>query len=436
MEKIMLLEFKAKNYKSFKDEFTFSLIPNEKINDLPYSILKKRIGRKIYKGLSSAVIYGANASGKSNIISAIHAFQQIILRGNIENAKVQDPDTAAYQLDMVPNCSIKEAEPVFFSINFITNNLHIQYELETNLSIFSDEKSENRKILNEKLIIDNETIFKRNDTIQDINIGSLTRFFDNKFNDVSEQANILAQKNLSNQELFLTNGFKNIYSKKLVEIIIDWIKNNLVVLYQVNKLSSIPNIKLDKNEIVIDKFINDVGKIIGINSDVLGYLKKDEKLQLCSIFEMASNKIALPIIFFESYGTIRFLNLFPALLNVLQIGGTLIIDEFDASLHPMILMNIIKIFHDEEINKNKAQLVFNTHNPIFLNSNFFRRDEIKFVEKDRNGFSIHYSLSDFNYSKPRNPEEYMNNYFISKYGAIKDIDFSNIFREAINDPNT
>ena len=85
---------------------------------------------------------------------------------------------------------------------------------------------------------------------------------------------------------------------------------------------------------------------------------------------------------FESYGTIRFINEFPLVIQVLLNGGTLVMDEFDASIHPMALMNIINVFHNDGINKNYAQLIFNTHNPIFLDSSLLRRDEIKFVERE------------------------------------------------------
>ena len=96
-------------------------------------------------------------------------------------------------------------------------------------------------------------------------------------------------------------------------------------------------------------------------------------------------------------------------------------------------MNIINIFHNDEINKNQAQLIFNTHNPIFLDSSLLRRDEIKFVERDeRSGISIHYALSDFRTADGiRKGEDYMNNYFVSRYGAIKDIDFGPILERII-----
>ena len=110
-------------------------------------------------------------------------------------------------------------------------------------------------------------------------------------------------------------------------------------------------------------------------------------------------------------------------------------DELDSSIHPMIIMNIINVFHNDEININKAQLIFNTHNPIFLNSQIYRRDEIKFVEKNKQTkISTLYSLSDFktNGSTPvRNTTDYMRNYFINRYGAIEDVDFSDIFERFV-----
>ncbi len=119
----------------------------------------------------------------------------------------------------------------------------------------------------------------------------------------------------------------------------------------------------------------------------------------------------------------------------LKNGSTLVVDEFDASIHPMVLMNIIKIFHNDEINTKGAQLIFNTHNPIFLNSSLFRRDEIKFVERnEETNCSEVYSLSDFRTSGKygvRKTDDYMKNYFVNRYGAIKDVDLSDHFLNII-----
>ena len=195
-----------------------------------------------------------------------------------------------------------------------------------------------------------------------------------------------------------------------------------------------------KNTFYIEKTTNEAAKLFGISSNAIGYVVEgeDAKAKLFSIFRKVKNhkhKAVLAEIF-ESFGTLRFVNMFPIVIRALLTGGTLIVDEFDASIHPMALMNIINIFHNDGINKNQAQLVFNTHNPIFLNSNLFRRDEIKFVERDEVSHeSVLYSLSDFGTAGEkgvRKHEDYMKNYFVSRYGALRDIDFSPIFEEILS----
>lgn len=189
-----------------------------------------------------------------------------------------------------------------------------------------------------------------------------------------------------------------------------------------------------ENTVYIEKTLTEAAKEFGINSYALGYkaINDGNDVVLCSIFN--SNNIAIPAGAFESCGTIRFINEFPLVINALLNGGTLVMDEFDASIHSMALMNIISIFYNDEINKNHAQLIFNTHNPIFLDASLFRRDEIKFVERDdKTNGSIHYSLSDFKTANGvRKGEDYMNNYFVNIYGAIKDVDFSQILKDIIS----
>ena len=164
----------------------------------------------------------------------------------------------------------------------------------------------------------------------------------------------------------------------------------------------------------------------------MGYKPARDKEE-SELYSILTNNASIPAEVFESYGTIRFINEFPLVIYVLLNGGTLVMDEFDASIHPMALMNIIGIFHNDDINKNHAQLIFNTHNPIFLNSSLLRRDEIKFMERDEDtGESIHYALSDFKTADGiRKGEDYMNRYFVSRYGAIKDVDFSPILEHII-----
>lgn len=428
----MLLEFRFKNFKTFKEETVFSMTPAPKIKDLEYSVLESQIGKKIYKTLPTAVIYGPNASGKTNIISAIEVFKSIVLRGNIENGDFvfDSSNEATKTLELIPNLSSDKPQPVEFEIKFIENNTLYQYGIKIDLGVFL-EKEYNRQILGESLYINNEMIFERNASLS---IGDLSTIFNELVVAFEKSASDkMAQNNLNKKELFLTGLFKSLYSSKITNDITEWFRNKCKVFLRANMMVISPRGKIiDTKQAYNDLALNKALNRFGVLSNEIIFLRTDDNKRL-KPHSVLPNNIAFPVEIFESYGTERFVNLFPIICNVLRNGSTLIIDEFDASLHPMALMSIIGAFHNDEINKKGAQLIFNTQNPIFLNKNLFRRDEIKFVDRDDDtGISSHYSLSDFGTSGPngvRNTEDYMKNYFISRYGSIRDIDFSDIFKE-------
>ncbi|NLX93450.1 MAG: ATP-binding protein [Clostridiales bacterium] len=430
----MLLEFRTKNYKSFKDELVFSMTPAPKQTDLGYSILKQKIGSTEYKGLSTAVIYGPNASGKTNIIGAMDTFKDIILRGNIRNSEsVTSPNAASHLLELIPCCSSLKNEPIEFSIKFIENGLGFIYSLSIDVGGFLA-KDYSRKILAEGLTVNGKVIFSRGASVEFGDFGVIKGYLIDDFEKNIDGAQSIVNNSLNDEELFLLNGFKVIFSSKLVSIITEWLEKKFIVVYRADSIKLTQKYAEKKKEtIYIKKTLNEAAKVFGINSNAIGYFipKDASEAELYSLFEFGNNKAAVPAEYFESYGTMRFVNEFPLVINALLNGATLVIDEFDASIHPMALMSIINIFHNDDINKKNAQLVFNTHNPIFLNANLFRRDEIKFVERDdETHLSTHYSLSDFGTSGKsgvRKGEDYMNNYFVSRYGAIKDIDFSPLF---------
>jgi AAA15 family ATPase/GTPase len=438
----MLLEFRATNYKSFKDELVFSLVPTPKQKGLDYSVLKAQIEKKTYKGLCSAVIYGPNASGKTNIIGAMDTFKSIVLRGNIRNDDDKNiPNTAANTLELIPNNSNYDHTPVTFSIKFIEESILIEYGFTADLGNFL-EVDYPRKILAETLRINEELVFTRNGGLEIYSLERIQSSLVNAFEQNKESVIAIAKNNLNDEELFLLNGFKTMFSYKLVSLITNWLDNKFMVIYRADAMHLIRKFSDPKKKsIYIEKTLNEAAAYFGINSNALGYVIEGEsnEAKLCSLFKSTDKSTAIPAELFESLGTIRFVNLFPLVVNALLNGGTLVVDEFDASIHPMALMSIITIFHNDEINIHHAQLIFNTHNPIFLNANLFRRDEIKFVERDEDTHcSTHYSLSDFGTtgkSGVRKNEDYMKNYFVDRYGAIKDIDFTPIFESLLEVKN-
>lgn len=425
----MLLEFRVKNYKSFKEELIFSLTPVLKEEKLKYSILKEKIGEKEYNGLSTSVIYGPNASGKSNIIGAMDTFKRIILRGNIYNSQNRETSNiAAEMLELIPNNGFIEKFPISFFIKFIEKGLLIEYNISIDIGEFLESTDYERKIIEESLKINNFEIYNRKNGLEIKEINTIKDYLVNDFKENKDGITTIAKNNLNSEELFLMNGFKTMFSSKLVAIISEWLNNKFIIIYRADFLQA----SYTGNNVVddLENEINKVAEEFGRGSNKLKYYRneKSQRVMLYSILE--KNKKRIPAELFESYGTIRFINIFPFILKIFLNGGILVADEFDASIHPMALINIINIFHNNNINKNQAQLVFNTHNPIFLNGNLFREDEIKFVEKNDKNMSISYSLSDFERNEENEDyEDYMNNYFVDHYGAIKDIDFTPIFEE-------
>ena len=438
----MLLDFSVENYKSFLEKAQFSMTPAPKQHGLDYSILKEKVGRKNVKGLCSSVIYGPNASGKTNIIGAMDVLRAIVLRGNIRNAEEQNfPNKAVYNLELIPNNILDEVKPVVFKISFVDNSMKFDYELSISLGLFLDENYQ-RRVEGEKLFINDRLLFERTDKVRLGDHKNIGKYMTAQLRKNSDLISLLLNQSLTESELFLSNGFKLI-SPNILKTINDWFLEKFMVIYRADAVQLIRRFSdPQKKTAFIEKTTNEAARIFGINSNSVAYVAEEDngEARLCSVFEDKKDKTnskALLAEVFESFGTIRFINMFPLVLQAIKSGGTLVVDEFDASIHPMALMSIINIFHNDDINKRHAQLIFNTHNPIFLNSNIFRRDEIKFVEKnDDSLLSEIYSLSDFGTSGEngvRKGDDYMKNYFISQYGAIRDIDFSPIFESEISE---
>lgn len=437
----MLLEFRTKNYKSFVDETVFSMVAAPKQKGLDYSLLIEKIKGKNIKGLCSSIIYGPNAAGKTNIIGAMDTFRAIVLRGNIRNSEEKNtPNPAASTLELIPNNSVQGPEPVLFSIDFIENNLLIHYSISLDLGCFLDD-TYSRKVLKEELNVNGEIIFTRDESLSFGNLKNIKDYLVDTTYQNEKSVIEISKNSLNNEELFLTNGFKLIFSQNLVKMITEWFAKKFMAIYRADSIQLIKRfVDPQKQTVYVEKTTNNAARLFGINSNALGYVisDDDDDAKLCSIFQNVRNKkdAVMAAEIFESYGTIRFVNMFPLVIRAILTGGTLVVDEFDASIHPMALMSIINVFHNDDINIKHAQLIFNTHNPIFLNSNLFRRDEIKFVERDdATHSSIVYALSDFGTTGEkgvRKHEDYMKNYFISQYGAIKDIDFTPIFEELIS----
>ena len=436
----MLLEFRFQNYKSFHEEATFSMMAAPKQKGLDYSLFNIKNHGKDIKGLCSSVIYGSNAAGKTTVVGAMDSFRAIVLRGNIRDSEdISSPNHAASKLSLIPNNTLSSPEPVKFYIDFIVDKYRIQYALDMELGLFLDTQYP-RKIVSETLTVNGNRIFTRNHPNSITNIlnvkpsKDIAALISKAAKADNESSVMIALDGLDHEELFLTSGFKLIFSQALVKMITDWFSKHFIVVYRADAAHLERRFSNPKeNSVYFSDALYKAVNLFGVNANPIGYTTdKEAKSKLVSIINTGTNQTeVLPAEVFESYGTIRFINLFPLIVRALQTGATLVVDEFDASIHPIALMNILNLFHNDEINVNHAQLIFNTHNPIFLNSNLLRRDEIKFVERDpKDHASTLFALSDFGTAGEngvRKNDDYLKNYLANQYGGITDVDFSSVF---------
>lgn len=438
----MLLSFSCKNFKSFSKEAVLNMIPEKRLSELRYSILDENVnGRKI-SALSTSVIYGPNAAGKTSLINALSCFKRIVLRGNIRDAESDIlRDRVSNAMSFIPFAFSDTVEPVTFDISFSNGSHKFRYSLSMNLGGFLEKESK-RCIVFEQLEMDDKTIFTRTEReVEYLELKSIKDLLNvgYKQEETSEIRNTMS-KNLDSESLLLTSDFNSFCSKKIVNEIGRWFSTGLMVMNSADRTMMHSEDSVFGENAIIDIDINEIAKEAGIFGSDFAYVKdeKSHSVRLVSVLKKDEKKKSfkgLDSELIESAGTLHLISVMPAVIMALKRGATFIVDEFDASLHPMIVMNIISIFHNDEVNTKKAQLIFNTHNPIYLNSKLLRRDEIKFVERDKETKeSILYALSDFKANgsvSVRKTSDYMKNYFISRYGAIVDMDFTDIIKNCL-----
>lgn len=429
----MLLNYRFSNFRSFHEETSISMLAGLQ-RTLNENLIKKD-GNRI---LPSAVIYGANASGKSNIIMSLAVMKEIVLAGSLESN-----NSDLNNLEFYPFAHDENNNPMLFEVEFTNNNQHMIYNFEIQCTPF---KKEERKIISENLFIINNNknekirIFERNEKavsiMRDKKSLDLIKFDIELLDEIEKKIN----KNLDYTELFLSRAFKSIISNDLAELVIDFFRNKLVVvsdftLKKTNLTFSIEDMP-EKNFFLWNRILDGFVKNADFGPQNIAFKSNKSNndgmanMELVSIYKHNNQSIMIPSEIMESRGTLKLLDFAIPFEKIFSLGGTFVLDEFDAAIHPELIKGIISLFNDQDINTNGAQLIFTTHNPIYLNYKMFRRDQIKFVEKDKDTFtSVIYSLADFGSEEVRNDHNYLINYFKGNYGALPFIDFSRLLKD-------
>ncbi|MFL0352640.1 ATP/GTP-binding protein [Xanthomarina sp. GH4-25] len=425
----MLIEFNTTNNRSFRKNNRLSLIAAS-IKDLENEAV---IELERMNLLKCAVIYGANASGKSNFLDSIAQMRWLVKNSSKESLANDPLNIKPYLLD-----NFSEKKPTLFEMIFYIGKTKYRYGFEaTNKRFVSEWLFETLRKQEKPLFIrDMDNIqmvekFSEGDRLEDktrpnaLFLSVAAQFngeISNKIVEWFRMCNFLHGINDAN---YFDITAEMLEDKKTSKMVLDFIK--LADL-------GINNLKLNELENEFSDFSEDIFSKKGKKhyKKILEELKSETVADITTFHDVYDSKnkkvgeVEFSLNDQESHGTNKFFNIVGPIIHTILTGTILIIDEFNTRLHPLLTRKIIELFNSKEGNPNNAQLIFSTHDTNLLDRDIFRRDQIYFAEKDNYGESHLYSLIEY---KPRNDEAYEKNYISGKYGAIPFIgDFDSIMK--------
>jgi len=430
----MIVDFTVTNFRSIQDEQLFSLYVETAGTHLPENV-SYPAGDKIGV-LKSAGFYGANASGKSNLLLAFRALQYIV----VNSGDLKEGNAIAYEPYLLSESN--QVAPTRFEIEFFVTpeNKHskpLRYRYSVAFTA--------QEIVEESLFFYPTTqqamIFSRTivDTWETIRFGSLYKggkkrlpFFEN--NSYLSKAGNSADAPPMIREVY------NFFRSDLVfidpngtTIQLNWFEKDEIVK-QVEGILSAVDTGISKVIIQERENLEPVQLWLphGIPEEFKRRFLQHEKYKILFSHQTEIGNHRPFELQQESDGTRRFFFLVPVLISILTAGQVLIMDELESSMHPFMAELIIKLFNDPRVNKNNAQLIFSTHNINLMTPELLRRDQIWFTEKQQ-GATKFYSLDDFDKKKVKPQSPFNQWYAEGRFGAIPAIDYQGIV-ELFNTP--
>lgn len=392
----MILSFKIENFRSIKEPLTLNLTAENRLKEL--DLKENSFIEKNTEVLKSMLIYGRNASGKSNIIMALKALTFLV-----ENSDGFKHDMAIPAYEPFKFDTSYAQKPVYFEIDFIS----VETKTKFKYAISFDRKN----IVSEGLYIYPEGIrsklFER--TNNTIVYGDYYRGTKKKIEDDLLPNQLFLSKSSTSKVSYLDDCY--LYFKKylFVSTVHDTEYDNSIIRAFSDVLNKDEKLKSNLLELLkaSDTSINDFkvrenNKAISFPSNFPDEVKtqlmekyKYEVYTSHTLFKdgMEIGEEALELEE-ESFGTKKLFAIGTLILNTLDEGGVIVIDELDKGLHPLISKLLIGLFNSKKNNPNNAQLIFATHDSSLLDLESLRRDQISFVDKEFEGHSIYYRLSD------------------------------------------
>ena len=425
----MLLEFRVSNFRSIKDQQILSLLPSGRIKqgELPFNLISDE-HKDMQSALKSTIIYGGNASGKSNLLRALHALRYLVLKSidyklddkiepyepyKLDKSSLDNP--IEMEIDFIAKDNIRYIYKIVFdNKKFLHESLYFfpmrqraklfVREGETGIS-YGDYFTKDKK----NHLLPNQLLLSRagSSPIEPLNYAY--RFFSKDL--ISKIAHDTHYDNI------LINTFSKIIAEKKDTSLL----NNMLKLICIadTGICDIATFETQADQFAIPAEISDEEKqkLIEKYKYIIKTKHKvfDKESQIGEIsFDLRD----------ESTGTIKLLAIGSLILETLQQGGVIVIDELDKSLHPLLTRLLIKLFNSEKNNPKNAQLIFATHDVSLIDITLFRRDQIWLVEKNSKGATEIYSLSEYTGISKIKP--LMNWYIRGRFGAIPQINESEL----------
>lgn len=375
----MLLEFTVGNYRSFKEEQTFSLYASsneEHRNTVP--VPNSKTGLRVVR---SAVIYGANASGKSNLLLAMAAMRDIVVKSASRQQGSPIEEINPFRFEEATRNA-----PTLFEAIFIARGTRYQYGFEAT----------KKEVIEEWLYVfpnedvDGETIFTRKysyTTEEEQAQGAIAGEFE-AGERLSGSPQLIWEATRPNS-LFLSTASQ--LNNKSLASVFSWISSSLD-LTEPNKDHTIDLAKGNEKERIID-FLRKADFGIESLSIIKGYARNDDSflpihmLSDSVVFQHVAGDTTVGAsldLEEQSQGTQMYFGLLGSLLEVIENSNIAIIDELGINFHPMLVREIIKLFYELPVRARKApQLIFNTHDVTLLEYDLFRADQVWIAEKRR-----------------------------------------------------
>lgn len=417
----MILEFTVENYRSFYGKKTLVLEADKALKECSETNLFACSKHILLRTLA---LYGANSSGKSNLVSAMYTMARCILL----SVRLNDNEELEYD----PFLLLTDNErPTMFEIIFLKGEYCYRYGFRYNLERIVDEwlfrkttprsKEQMMFVRNEEGICVEEKNFpegigyeeKINDNRLFLSLcqqlgGEISRqvlsWFQSDFNVIS---------GLNNQQY---RSYSKLFFHKKEQSSVDALEFFQKLRLGFNSIlthEEEPNIPSDLTIELRAMFQKEIQGKKSIELDSVHNIYSDKGKVVSSVNFSFEER--------ESSGTNKLFDLSGPIFDTLYTGATLVIDELDAKMHPLISQYIIELFNNPETNPKNAQLIFTTHDTHLLSQKILRRDQIWFTEKDSQEQTDLYSLMDIvlpDGTKPRNDANYERNYIAGRYGAI------------------